>query len=69
MGSGWERKQTVQAANGIFQSDIFVVQMNAELCQTLGRHRKSFRENLYPRSREFRCGVSCVRLFTDSGKK
>lgn len=68
---GWERKQTVQAANGIFQSNIFVCGPNecGVLCQTLGRQRKSFKETLYPRSREFRCGVSCVRLFTDSGKK
>ena len=38
---------------------LFVVQMDARaLGQTLGRHRKSLRENHYPRSREFRCGIT-----------
>ena len=34
VGSGWERKQTVQAANGILQSDIFVCGPNG--CQSSG---------------------------------
>ena len=34
MGSGWERKQTVEAANGILQSDTFVCGPNE--CRSSG---------------------------------